>query len=232
MTSSPDQCTLIGEKDELCFRNSFPLTGASHKKFLPLPPKPTQISKTHKASKDPEDTKPQILMKLTTISTLGVVVALAAASLLPGNYGLAEEASVMGAARAKNETGAESTGANTTASFNATAADLLSDVSVFLVVGSVLLETPCLYRGAGGGSGRDRYRCRHTRPKEFPSKRLAKLFRGDFGVWGGFGTAWLPFSIGPQPRTDWQDLATLSSNTCPHAHTHTHSLSLSLCSPD
>ena len=128
-------------------------------------------------------------MKLTTISTLGVVVALAAASLLPGNYGLAEEASVMGAARAKNETGAESTGANTTASFNATAADLLSNVSVFLVVGSVLLETPCLYRGAGGGSGRDRYRCRHTRTKEFPSKRLAKLFRGDFGVWGGFGTA-------------------------------------------
>ena len=178
---------VIGEKMN-CFRNSFPLT-ASHKKFLPLPPKPTQISKTHKASKDPEDTKPQILMKLTTISTLGVVVALAAASLLPGNYGLAEEASVMGAARAKNETGAESTGANTTASFNATAADLLSDVSVFLVVGSVLLETPCLYRGAGGGSGRDRYRCRHTRTKEFPSKRLAKLFRGDFGVWGGFGTA-------------------------------------------
>ena len=160
-----------------------------HKKFLPLPPKPTQISKTHKASKDPEDTKPQILMKLTTISTLGVVVALAAASLLPGNYGLAEEASVMGAARAKNETGAESTGANTTASFNATAADLLSNVSVFLVVGSVLLETPCLYRGAGGGSGRDRYRCRHTRTKEFPSKRLAKLFRGEFGVCGGFGTA-------------------------------------------
>ena len=170
-------------------------------------------------------------MKLTTISTLGVVVALAAASLLPGNYGLAEEASVMGAARAKNETGAESTGANTTASFNATAADLLSDVSVFLVVGSVLLETPCLYRGAGGGSGRDRYRCRHTRTKEFPSKRLVKLFRGDFGVWGGFGTAWLPFSIGSQPRTDWQDLATLSSNTCAHAHTHTHSLSLALCSP-
>ena len=56
-------------------------------------------------------------MKLTTISTLGVVVALAAASLLPENYGLAEEASVMGAAGAKNET----------ASFNATAADLLSD---------------------------------------------------------------------------------------------------------
>ena len=136
-----------------CFRNSFPLT-ASHKKFLPLPPKPTQISKTHKASKDPEDTKPQILMKLTTISTLGVVVALAAASLLPGNYGLAEEASVMGAARAKNETGAESTGANTTAaSFNATAADLLSNVvSVFLVVGSVLLEAPCLYRRERGES--------------------------------------------------------------------------------
>ena len=134
-----------------CFRNSFPLT-ASHKNFLPLPPKPTQISKTHKASKDPEDTKPQILMKLMTISTLGVVVALAAASLLPGNYGLAEEASVMGAARAKNETGAESTGANTTASFNATAADLVSDVSVFLVVGYVLLEAACLCRGGNANA--------------------------------------------------------------------------------
>ena len=91
-------------------------------------------------------------MKLTTISTLGVVVALAAASLLPGNYGLAEEASVMGAARAKNETGAESTGANTTASFNATAVDLLSDVSVFLVVGYVLLEATCLSRGGNANA--------------------------------------------------------------------------------
>ena len=68
-------------------------------------------------------------MKLTTISTLGVVVALAAALLLPGNF--------LGAAGAKNETGAESTGANTTASFNATAADLAK-----APVGTPLWPTP------------------------------------------------------------------------------------------
>ena len=68
-------------------------------------------------------------MKLTTISTLGVVVALATASLLQGNDGLAETASRR---RRVCET---TTGANTTASFNATAADLLSNVSVFLVEG-------------------------------------------------------------------------------------------------
>ena len=174
-------------------------------------------------------------MKLTTISTLGVVVALAAASLLPGNYGLAEEASVMGAARAKNETGAQSTGANTTASFNATAADLLSNVSVFLVVGSVLLETPCLYRGAGGGSGRDRTRCRHTRTKDFPSKRLAKLFRGDFGVWGGYGTIQPGYRSRLDPNEErivriWP--LSLFQHMRTHAHTHTYTLSLSLCSPD
>ena len=216
-----------------CFRNSFPLT-ASHKKFLPLPPKPTQISKTHKASKDPEDTKPQILMKLTTISTLGVVVALAAASLLPGNYGLAEEASVMGAARAKNETGAESTGANTTASFNATAADLLSNVSVFLVVGSVLLETPCLYRGAGGGSGRDRYRCRHTRTKEFPSKRLwASFFGGISGCGEGLvQPGYLSRLDSNQERIGRIWPLSLPTHAHTNTHTHTHTHSLSLCSPD
>ena len=160
-------------------------------------------------------------MKLTTISTLGVVVALAAASLLPGNYGLAEEASVMGAARAKNETGAESTGANTTASFNATAADLLSNVSVFLVVGSVLLETPCLYRGAGGGSGRDRYRCRHTRKEIWPSF---------FGEISGCGEGWYSLVT----VLDWiptkNGLAGFGHSLFQHMHTrtHTHALSLSL----
>ena len=85
-------------------------------------------------------------MKLTTISTLGVVVALAAASLLPGNYGLAEEASLMDAAGGKSATRAASTGDNATAYANATVAGLLllSDVSVFVVVGYVLLEVPCL----------------------------------------------------------------------------------------
>ena len=84
-------------------------------------------------------------MKLTTISTLGVVVALATASLLQGNDGLAETASRR--RRRRRLTNTTTTGANTTASFNATAADLLSDVSVFLVVGYVLLEATCLCRG-------------------------------------------------------------------------------------
>ena len=74
-------------------------------------------------------------MKLTSISTLGVVVALATASLLQGNDGLAETASRRRRRRLTNTT---TTGANTTASFNATAADLLSNVSVFLVVGYYL----------------------------------------------------------------------------------------------
>ena len=83
-------------------------------------------------------------MKLTTISTLSVVVALTAASLLPGNDGLAQSASVNEtaganvAADAKNA--GEGTGANATTHSNATTAalDLLSDVvSVVLVVSYV-----------------------------------------------------------------------------------------------
>ena len=66
-------------------------------------------------------------MKLTTISTLSVVVALASAS--HADDGLAENASVMDTAGAENATGAESTGANATAYTNATALDLLSDDS-------------------------------------------------------------------------------------------------------
>ena len=88
-------------------------------------------------------------MKLTTISTLGVVVALATASLLQGNDGLAETASRRRRRRLTNTT---TTGANTTASFGATAADLLSNVSVFLVVGYVLLEATCLSRGGNANA--------------------------------------------------------------------------------
>ena len=75
-------------------------------------------------------------MKLTTISTLSVVVALTAASLLPGNDGLAESASVNETAGANVAVDAknagEGTGANATAHSNATTAalDLLSNVSV------------------------------------------------------------------------------------------------------
>ena len=88
-------------------------------------------------------------MKLTTISTLGVVVALATASLLRGNDGLAETASRRRRRRLTNTT---TTGANTTASFGATAADLLSNVSVFVVVGYVLLEATCLSRGGNANA--------------------------------------------------------------------------------
>ena len=88
-------------------------------------------------------------MKLTTISTLGVVVALATASLLQGNDGLAETASRRRRRRLTNTT---TTGANTTASFGATAADLLSNVSVFVVVGYVLLEATCLSRGGNANA--------------------------------------------------------------------------------
>ena len=85
-------------------------------------------------------------MKLTTISTLSVVVALTAASLLPGNDGLAESASVNETAGANVATDAknagEGNGANTTAFGNATAAlaslsDAGDGVSVFLVVSYV-----------------------------------------------------------------------------------------------
>ena len=86
-------------------------------------------------------------MKLTSISTLGVVVALATASLLQGNDGLAETAS-----RRRRLTNTTTTGANTTASFGATAADLLSNVSVFVVVGYVLLEATCLSRGGNANA--------------------------------------------------------------------------------
>ena len=89
-------------------------------------------------------------MKLTTISTLGVVVALATASLLQGNDGLAETASRR--RRRRRLTNTTTTGANTTASFGATAADLLSNVSVFVVVGYVLLEATCLSRGGNANA--------------------------------------------------------------------------------
>ena len=87
-------------------------------------------------------------MKLTTISTLSVVVALTAASLLPGNDGLAESASVNETAGANVATDAknagEGNGANATAHGNATTAlDSLSNtVSVFLV-GSYVGGTHC-----------------------------------------------------------------------------------------
>ena len=95
-------------------------------------------------------------MKLTTISTLGVVVALATASLLQGNDGLAETAS-----RRRRLT---NTTTNTTASFNATAVDLLSDaVSVFLVVGYILLEATCLCAEEGTLTLCPRHSCSLTR---------------------------------------------------------------------
>ena len=171
-------------------------------------------------------------MKLTTISTLGVVVALATASLLQGNDGLAETASLR--RRRRRLTNTTTTGANTTASFNATAADLLSNVSVFLVVGSVLLETPCLYRGAGGGSGRDRYRCRHTRTKEFPSKRLwASFFGGISGCGEGLVQPGYRSRLDPnQERIGRIWPLSLPTHAHTNTHTHTHTHSLSLCSPD